>query len=143
MRRIDWAALDAAGRAEALARPRLVRGETLRGTVEGIVADVRERGDGALREYAERFDRATLGGIEVSEAGFDAAEAAVDPVLKQAIAEAASRIEAFHRACMPEPVAVETARGLWVERVSRPIQRVGLYVPAGSAPLPSTVLMLA
>ena len=143
MRRIDWAALDAAGRADALARPRLVRGEELRKTVEGIIADVRERGDGALREYAERFDKATVDGIGVSEAGFDAAEAAVDPVLKQAIAEAASRIEAFHRACMPEPVAVETARGLWVERVSRPIRRVGLYVPAGSAPLPSTVLMLA
>lgn len=143
MRRIDWATLDAKARAEALARPRRVRSEVLRAAVEDIIASVRARGDIALREYTERFDKVTIEDIEVSEAEFDMAEASVDPLLKRAIVEAAARIEAFHRACMPEPVAVETARGLWVERVSRPIRCVGLYVPAGSAPLPSTVLMLA
>lgn len=143
MRRIDWRVLDETARGKALARPELSRSETLRATVEDLIASVRARGDAALRECAERFDKATIEDIEVPEAGFDAAEALVAPEVKRAIAEAASRIEAFHRACMQEPIAVETARGLWVERVPRPIARVGLYVPAGSAPLPSTVLMLA
>jgi len=143
VRRIDWRTLDPKARADALARPQRVRGEALRATVEGIIASVRARGDVALREYAERFDKAITGDLEVDASAFDAADALVAPELKRAIVEAVARIEAFHRACMPEPVAVETARGLWVERISRPIRRVGLYVPAGSAPLPSTVLMLA
>ena len=143
MRRIDWASLDAEARAEALARPQRVRAEALRATVEDILASVRACGDAALREYTERFDKAIIEDLEADASAFDAAEALVAPALKRAIDEAAARIEAFHRACMLEPVAVETARGLWVERVSRPIRRVGLYVPAGSAPLPSTVLMLA
>jgi histidinol dehydrogenase len=143
MRRIDWRTLDTRARDEALARPQLSRGEMLRLTVEHIIAGARARGDAALREYAGRFDKAVVEDLEVDAAAFEAADASVDPELKDAIAEAAARIEAFHRACMPEPVVVETARGLWVERVPRPITRVGLYVPAGTAPLPSTVLMLA
>ncbi|HXE65652.1 MAG TPA: histidinol dehydrogenase [Rhodanobacteraceae bacterium] len=143
MKHIDWRALDETAREEALARPELSRSKTVRATVEGIIAGVRARGDAALREYAERFDNAIIEDLEVNASALDAAEASAAPELKRAIAEAASRIEAFHRACMPEPVAVETARGLWVERVPRSITRVGLYVPAGSAPLPSTVLMLA
>lgn len=142
MKRIEWASLDGKARAEALGRPRLARDAELRATVADIIDDVRARGDAALREYTKRFDKATLDGVEVSEAGFETAEASVNPLLKQAIAEAAARIKAFHDACVVEAVAVETSRGLWVERVLRPIRRVGLYVPAGSAPLPSTVLML-
>lgn len=143
MKRIDWSSLDETERAEALSRPPQLRNGTLRETVAEIIAAVRARGDAALRGYAAEFDKAEIDDVGVSEAEFDAAEAAVAPELKQAIAEAASRIESFHRACMREPVAVETATGLWVECVPRPITRAGLYVPAGSAPLPSTVLMLA
>lgn len=143
MRRIDWRMLDADARREALARPKLARDAALRATVAEIIFDVQSRGDVALREYAARLDNAAIEEVEVDPAAFDAADASLDPALKQAIAEAASRIEAFHRACMLDAVSVETAPGLRVERVSRPIGRVGLYVPAGSAPLPSTVLMLA
>lgn len=143
MKRIDWMGLDEAARIEALARPPLSRSEALGTRVGGIIAEVRDRGDAALRAFAAEFDKAVIQAIEVSASEFDAAESALDPDLKQAIAEAASRIEQFHAACMIRDVAVETASGLWVERVSRPIARVGLYVPAGSAPLPSTVLMLA
>jgi len=103
---------------------------------------VRERGDAALRELTAQYDRCTLGAIEVDEAEFVAAEAALAPELKAAIREAASRIERFHRAAAPQPMAVDTAPGVRVERMLRPISRVGLYVPAGSAPLPSTALML-
>jgi histidinol dehydrogenase len=95
-----------------------------------------------LRELSAKYDRCVLEAIEVDESEFVAAEAALDSVLKAAIREAAARIDVFHRAAAPQPVAVDTAAGVRVERILRPISRVGLYVPAGSAPLPSTALML-
>jgi histidinol dehydrogenase len=142
MKRIDWNTLSEAERNEALARPAQSRAEALRTGVERIIAEVRANGDAALRELSARYDRCTLDAIEVTEAEFKAAEAKLAPELKAAIREAAERIEAFHRAAAPQPVGVNTAVGVRVERVLRPIQRVGLYVPAGSAPLPSTALML-
>ena len=142
MNRLDWNALDDAARRAALARPAQSRAETLRNGVEQIVARVREDGDQALRELSARYDRCTLDAIEVSAQEIEDAEAHLAPALKAAIDEAAARIEAFHRVAAPQPVALETAPGVRVERVLRPISRVGLYVPAGSAPLPSTALML-
>lgn len=142
MKRLDWNALDEAARCEALARPAQSRPEELRRGVERIIAAVREGGDTALRELSAKYDRCALQAIAVDEAEFAAAEATLDPVLKGAVREAAARIEAFHRAAALQPVAVDTAPGVRVERMLRPIGRVGLYVPAGSAPLPSTALML-
>jgi histidinol dehydrogenase len=142
MNRVDWNALDDVARREALARPAQSRADELRRDVERIIAVVREHGDSALRKLSAKYDRCTLGAIEVDEAEFAAAEAFLDPALKSAIREAAARIELFHRASAPQPVAVDTAPGVRVERMLRPISRVGLYVPAGSAPLPSTALML-
>ena len=143
MRRIDWRWLDEAARAQALSRPPQGRSAELRVAVADILMDVRTRGDAALRDCAAKFEHVRLDAIEATEAEFDAASALLDEELKRAIGEAADRIEAFHRACMLRDVARETAPGVRVERVSRAIGRVGLYVPAGSAPLPSTVLMLA
>lgn len=142
LKRLDWNALNAEARREALARPAQSRADDLRRGVEQIIAAVRVGGDATLLELSHKYDRCTLDAIEVSEAEFVAAEAALDPALKKAIHEAAERIAAFHRASAPQPVAVDTAPGVRVERVLRPISRVGLYVPAGSAPLPSTALML-
>ena len=142
MNRIDWNALDEAARSEALARPAQSRADELRRGVEQIIAAVREKGDTALRELSAKYDRCTLDAIEVDEVEFAAAEASLDPALKAAIHEAAARIELFHRAAAPRPMGVDTAPGVRVERILRPISRVGLYVPAGTAPLPSTVLML-
>jgi len=142
MRRLDWNALNEVGRREALARPLQSRATELRRGVEQIIAAVRERGDVALRELSARYDRCALDDIEVGEAEFAAAEAGLDPLLKAAIREAAARIELFHRAAAAQTVTVETAPGVSVQRILRPIRRAGLYVPAGSAPLPSTALML-
>ncbi|MFC5741028.1 histidinol dehydrogenase [Dyella tabacisoli] len=142
MKRLDWNVLDEQARRTALARPAQLRADALRQSVEQIIATVRERGDEALFEFSAKYDRCVLEAIEVTEAEFAAAEAALDPALKAAIHEAAARIEIFHRATAPQPVAVETAGGVRVERVLRAVARVGLYVPAGSAPLPSTALML-
>jgi histidinol dehydrogenase len=140
--RIDWSSLDQAARRQILLRPAQQVAEDTRSAVAVLLADVRERGDAALREITARFDKVVLENFEVSEAEFAAAERETAEELKDAMREAAQRIEIFHRAGMAQPYAVETAPGVVCERVVRPIRRVGLYVPAGSAPLPSTALML-
>lgn len=142
MKWIDWDLLDEPSRCAALARPVQSRTVELREGTGRIIADVRARGDAALRELSAKYDRCALTAIEVADAEFAEAEASLASELKVAIREAAGRIEAFHRAAAPQAVGVDTAPGVRVERMLRPIQRVGLYVPAGSAPLPSTALML-
>ena len=142
MKQLDWNRLDESARRDALARPTQSRTDDLSGGVARIVAAVRERGDDALREFSAAYDGCALDALEVTEAEFAAAEAVLDPVLKAAIDEAAARIEHYHRATASQPVSVETAPGVRLERIVRPINRVGLYVPAGTAPLPSTALML-
>jgi histidinol dehydrogenase len=111
-----------------------------------IVADVldgvRERGDVALREYTARFDGVAPARLEVSDDEFEAAAEAVPTELRSAIDDAIVRISAYHAAGIPQSYSIDTAEGVRCERILRPIPRVGLYVPAGSAPLPSTVLML-
>lgn len=142
MKRLDWNTLDEAARRDALARPAQARAHELKQGVAAIIAQVRAHGDAALRELSAKYDRCMLDAIEVTAAEFEAAEAKLDEPLKAAIREAAGRIETYHRASQPQPVGVDTAPGVRVERMLRPITRVGLYVPAGTAPLPSTALML-
>jgi histidinol dehydrogenase len=140
--RIVWNALDAQAQAQVLERPAQTVAEQTRRTVAALIEEVRGGGLEALRAITQRFDGAAPASFEVGQAEFAAAEAAIDPALKQAMVEAAARITAFHKAGMAKPYAVETAPGVVCERMIRPIGRVGLYVPAGSAPLPSTALML-
>ncbi|MDL5367224.1 histidinol dehydrogenase [Xanthomonas sp. NCPPB 2654] len=142
MNRLEWYSLDAQARTQALTRPAQTVAAQTRAAVAQLLDDVRGRGDAALREITARFDGVVLQSFEVGDDEFAAAEAAVPAVLREAMAQAAARIESFHRAGMTQPYAVETAPGVVCERVVRPIGRVGLYVPAGSAPLPSTALML-
>jgi histidinol dehydrogenase len=142
MKRLNWSGLDEDARRDALARPSQSRAETLRDGVARIIDDVRERGDDALFELTARYDGCSLDTLAVQPEEFLAAEAVLDADLKAAIREAAERIGMFHRAAAPQPVSIDTAPGVRVERMLRPIRRVGLYVPAGTAPLPSTALML-
>ncbi|MCD9029600.1 histidinol dehydrogenase [Luteimonas sp. BDR2-5] len=139
---LDWAALDAAARDEALRRPTQVVAAQTRAAVAAVLDAVRSRGDAALRELTERFDGVALADFEVGADEFAAAEAAVSAELRAAMQAAAERITRFHAAGMAAGYSVDTAPGVRCERVVRPIRRVGLYVPAGSAPLPSTALML-
>ncbi len=144
MRRIDWAEADDATRRRLLQRPAQGDAAAVFATAEAILEDVALRGDAAVREYAARFDATAPGAaMEVPRERLDAAATTLAPALRTAIDEAAARIERFHRACMAPAVAIETAPGLRCERLHRPIGTVGLYVPGGSAPLPSTALMLA
>lgn len=115
---------------------------SLFGTVRPILERVRRGGDAALRELEETFDRVRLDDLRVSNA--ERAEAAhrVPDDLKRALHQAADHIRRFHEAQRFAPIRVETAPGVVCEQRAVPIERVGLYVPGGSAPLFSTVLML-
>ena len=139
---LDWKSMDSSTRKQALQRPRQPDDLKLTSSVTAIIAQVRKDGDAALRALTSRFDHCELSEFAVSAAEFAAATATLDNTLKCAIDEAKSRIDQFHRATSPKDVIVETAPGVVCERVSRPISSVGLYVPAGTAPLPSTALML-
>jgi histidinol dehydrogenase len=142
MQIFDWTRLDAAERTALLQRPSAGDGTALRAAVQRTVEQVRADGDSTLRALTRRHDGCELGRFDVADDEFAAAEASLAPALSAAIDAARARIEAFHRAGMPQPYVLETAPGVRCERVLRPIARVGLYVPAGSAPLPSTALML-
>ena len=142
MNRLDWNAIDEAGRAAALLRPAQAVSAEVRAGVSMLLDRVRRHGDSALREITQELDGVWLDDFAVSAAEFAAAEKAVAPELRVALTAAAARIETFHQAGMLQPYAVETAPGVVCERIVRAIARVGLYVPAGSAPLPSTALML-
>ncbi len=142
MKRLDWSLLDANARVQALRRPTQAVSEAVAKSVAEILEQVSIRGDDALREFTRRFDDLVMDDFAVSEEEFAAAEALVPRKLRDAMIAAASRIETFHRAGMHDGYALETAPGVVCERIVRPIRRVGLYVPAGSAPLPSTALML-
>jgi histidinol dehydrogenase len=142
MNRLQWSQLDENAQAQALQRPVQAVAARTRESVAALIAAVREDGDAALREISLRFDGIAPDSFQVSEEEFAAAERAVPTELRQAMIDAADRIRVFHKAGMSQGYAVETAPGVRCERMVRPIGRVGLYVPAGSAPLPSTALML-
>lgn len=138
-----WSSLTPSERRVLLARPSQNLAEETGAAVRRILEQVRADGDHALRLLTRRFDGCELDGLWVEEEERAQAAASLDPALKTAISESIARIEAFHRAQRPAELGLETAPGLRCERIIRPIRRVGLYVPAGSAPLPSTLLMLA
>lgn len=112
-------------------------------TVKEIFAAVQLRGDEAISQYTSQFDGISLDTIQVSEAEIQTAIAQVDDELKAAIQLAKSNIEKFHQAQRTNRVSVETTEGVQCWQEKRPIQKIGLYIPGGTAPLFSTVLMLA
>lgn len=114
----------------------------LNGTVAEILADVKLRGDKAVTEYEERFDHATLSTLEVTEGEIEEAWRTVDEDLKEAIVLAHTNIRTFHESQRFESCKVETQPGVTCWQKSVAIERVGLYIPGGTAPLFSTVLML-
>ena len=140
---LDWTALDEPRRAALLRRPAQRDAAALREATRRIVEDVRARGDDALRELTARLDGVTLGAFAVSGAEFAAAEAALDPVQVAALERAIDTVTRFHELQTLAPLRLETAPGVVCERLTVPLEAVGLYVPAGTAPLPSTALMLA
>jgi histidinol dehydrogenase len=139
---IDWSGTSETERETALLRPPIPAGN-FQQTVAAIISRVRRDGDEALREFSRKYDGVELRQLEVSANEWSEAESLVDSDILQAMDEAISRIYTFHIAGYPKPVSMETAPGLRCEARYLPISPVGLYVPGGSAPLISTVIMLA
>ncbi|MGE0113861.1 MAG: histidinol dehydrogenase [Steroidobacteraceae bacterium] len=142
-RRIVWSTLTAAEQAAALNRPAQDNATEVLQKTQAIIDEVRAGGDAALRILTERFDGARLDQLQVSDAEFAVAEQALTEVQLTALKRAIANVRRFHEAQLSEPLRVETSPGVVCERHYRAIDAVGLYAPAGTAPLPSTVIMLA
>jgi len=141
--RYRWSELTAEQCKQVLQRPAVRANDEISATAQGIIERVRSEGDAALIDYAAQFDKAMLDSLQVSEA--EAAEAGelIGAEAREAIRVAIKNVRKYHEAQQPQPIKVETAPGVVCERVTRPIPAVGLYVPAGTAPLPSTAIMLS
>ena len=110
-------------------------------TVRPILADVRSRGEAALREYGDRFDGGSPANLRVDPSAIAAALEMLDPSVRDALEEAILRVRLFHEATVPRPVSVDLAPGARVSQRWVPVARVGLYVPGGLAVYPSSVVM--
>jgi histidinol dehydrogenase len=117
--------------------------DDIEATVKGIFKEVQSKGDFAVAKYTSLFDGVSVPVLEVSQTEIAAAIATISKELKDAIQLAKSNIEKFHAAQKTAPIAVETTEGVKCWQEKRPIQKIGLYIPGGTAPLFSTVLMLA
>ncbi|MGI3102646.1 histidinol dehydrogenase [Vibrio alginolyticus] len=142
MRTVVWQSLSENQQDSILERPAIAEGANITTAVAEVIAKVREEGDSALIELTEKFDRAKPESIRVSSQEIKAASERLSESMKSALEQAYANISKFHKAQKPQPIKVETQPGVLCEQVTRPIQKVGLYIPGGSAPLPSTVLML-
>lgn len=143
MQTLIWNNLSEAEQEQYLARPAQVIGESIKTAVDEIKANVIANGDKALFELSEKFDKVKLESLVVSKEQIQQAENRISSALKKAIQNAKVNIETFHKAQQNQEVDIETQAGVRCQVITRPINRVGLYIPGGSAPLFSTVLMLA
>lgn len=142
MRTVVWQSLSEAQQESILERPAITEGANITAAVAQVIAKVRSEGDAALFELTEKFDRVKPASLRASREEMDAAAARLSETMKQALEQAYNNISKFHKAQKAQPIKVETMPGVVCEQVTRPINKVGLYIPGGSAPLPSTVLML-
>ncbi|HET9475014.1 MAG TPA: histidinol dehydrogenase [Steroidobacteraceae bacterium] len=143
MRVLDWTTAAADERRTALARPAADARAEVHAQVTEIIHAVRAEGDAAVRRYTAKFGGAATGELRVSAAEFRAARARLTAPQLAALERAVANVTRFHEAQASPPLSVETMPGVICERITRPITSVGLYVPAGIAPLPSTAIMLA
>ncbi|KTS36759.1 MULTISPECIES: histidinol dehydrogenase [Pantoea] len=143
MQPIDWQACSAEQQQALLQRPAISASASISATVQDVLVQVKQQGDAALRAFSARFDKAQVENLRVSAAEMQAAGERLSDSLKQAMADAMANIETFHNAQILPPVDVETQPGVRCQQITRPVKSVGLYIPGGSAPLFSTVLMLA
>ncbi|MEZ8193810.1 histidinol dehydrogenase [Vibrio cortegadensis] len=142
MRTVVWQSLSESQQDAILERPAITEGANTTSAVANVIRQVRSGGDKALIELTEKFDRVVPESIRVSNQEIEEASARLSDSMKEALNQAYDNIAKFHKAQKPQPLRVETQPGVVCEQVTRPINTVGLYIPGGSAPLPSTVLML-
>lgn len=142
MKTLVWQSLSKEQQNSVLERPAITEGANITSAVASVIANVQENGDQALLELTEKFDSVSLDSVQVSVQEIDAACERLSEKMKSALQQAYQNIAKFHNAQKPLPLRVETQPGVVCEQVTRSINKVGLYIPGGSAPLPSTVLML-
>ncbi len=138
---LDWNNATSKARQNALTRPALTCGDEIRARCEAIMADVFSQGDAALLRMAAEYDNRQNPRLCVPKAEIDDAENSLSPALKNAIEQAYANIRRFHEAQLPQDISVPTRPGVSCDLKYQAIDSVGLYVPGGSAPLPSSVLM--
>ena len=143
MKIVDWKTSSTDARRAALARPAAESRDEVFRQAASIIAAVRAEGDAAVRRFTAQFGGASLENLRASTEEFREARAALSSVQIAALERAVTNVARFHEAQVSAPLSVETMPGVRCERITRPIDSVGLYVPAGSAPLPSTAIMLA
>jgi histidinol dehydrogenase len=143
MRILNWNTLDKVARQAALARPQVqVRAEFARVAAE-LIKRVRAEGDAALKELTRHFDGADVATLAVTRNEFATARRALTTLQIAALERAIANVQRCHEPQVPTPLVIEIEAGVRCEQLIRPISSVGLYVPGGTAPLPSTVIMLA
>lgn len=142
MKTLIWNQCSQALKQEVLQRPSQATQKKQAENVARIIEQVRADGDAALKALTRRYDNVELPVIQVSDREFEKAEADTSDELKSAMREAKQRLQLWHEAGKPDEFEIETAQGVRCGRILRAINTVGLYVPAGTAPLPSTALML-
>ncbi len=142
MKILDWQQLDDDGKRAALRRP-YTNACAVRDVVHDIIMAVREKGDEALFEFTRRFDGSEPEKLRIGGDEIEAAWVALDENAKKAMRRAYGNIKTFHQAQQPKTIKVEVEPGLVCERIARPIDCVGIYVPGGTAPLFSSLMMAA
>ena len=143
MQVLNWDILNDTEKAEVLSRPVQLSDKDLRQSVADIISAVRTNGDQALREYTKKFDGVDIDDNKISCGEMKLAWLALPEADKKAMQTAKDNIETFHKVQIPREIEVETMPGVICRRVPRPLDSAGLYVPGGSAPLVSTLMMLA
>lgn len=142
MKTVVWQSLSESQQESVLERPAIAEGANITSAVSAVIEKVTTEGDAGLLELTEKFDGIRPDSIRVTQQDIDEASQRLSDEMKQALEQAYNNISVFHKAQKPQPLKVETQPGVVCEQVTRPINKVGLYIPGGSAPLPSTVLML-
>lgn len=143
MRTVVWNDLSVQDKSKILQRPAQMSAQSLEDRVAAIGNAVQIEGDTALLRFTEQFDKTVLTDVVLPQSVFKQAEDNLSEEFKKALKNAYDNIYKFHVAQKPSPITVETQKGVLCEVLTRPIEKVGLYIPGGTAPLFSTVLMLA
>ncbi|WP_448566214.1 histidinol dehydrogenase [Thalassotalea ganghwensis] len=139
---INWQSLDNQAQRRVLARPAIAESALLSQQVTNIISTVRKQGDQGLLELTEKFDGVSLNSLALAEDKVAKAKQSLSQTRLDAIETAYGQIKRFHQAQVAQDITVETSPGVTCTLKTEAIESVGLYIPAGSAPLPSTVLML-
>ena len=143
MKTFIWTDLDEEARNDALSRPAGLSDPALTKSVRDIMDTVKSGGDKAVLDFTEKFDGVKLDSLRIPPEELEAAWKALPEDEKNAINVARKNIKKFHQAQIPKDIEVETTKGVICRREARAIETAGLYVPGGTAPLVSTLLMLA